>query len=174
MRRPPAARDVAVALGVLLVAQAAAVGHLRGGADPQVTPVACGDPVPGPSAAVGVDAGLRVRPDLPSGGTGSGTVVVQDDGDRPVQVVALQAVVLAGAGATVLTPPEPPRHVGLALGPRDYTEQDLALELTGCDGRPLAPGFYEVAVVVHLVRPGTAGVQRALTLRTAVVVRPAP
>ena len=172
MRRPPRVGEVAAALLAVAVAQAGAVGHLRDQPDRTVTAVRCAQAVPEPSTVLGLDAGLRVRADLPSGGTGSGTVVVQNDGTRPVEVVAVQSVVLAASGTVVLTPPEPPREVGLVLGPRDFTTQDLALELGDCDGQPLPPGFYEVAVVVHVVAAGATRVRSLLTVRRAIVVRP--
>ena len=171
---PTDPRAVGAALLALLVAQAGALGSLRDDGGPRRPTLArCGVAVPPVEDGVGLDAALRVRPDLPAGGSGSGTVVLQNNGARPLVVRATQAVLLPPSGREPASTPEPPREVELLLEPGQLTRQDLSLDLRGCGGGPVAPGFYEVAVVVDLVAHEADGrrVESLVTARRAVVVQ---
>jgi hypothetical protein len=76
-------------------------------------------------------------------------VRLENAGTRDVAVAGLQAVVVAPAASQVLGWADRVRPLGLVVRPGEFGEVPLTVHLARCpDGEALAPGWYELVVVV--------------------------
>jgi len=109
---------------------------------------------------------------LTRAGTRSGddvdvTLRMENAGRRDVVVGALQAVVVEPAGDEVVGWADPARPLGLVVRPGEFGEVALTVHLARCPGRPdsaLAPGWYELVVVVTEAHGLTRSVVRPLVV----------
>lgn len=161
----PRAPQVLVAcLLALLLGQAAALGaHSR-----DVSLARCGQDLPALDPALRLDAELSFGGELTLGRRTEVVAVLVNRGTTALDLRAAQAVVTSPAGGRPVATPPAGRPVERLLEPGQFVRQAVTLDLAPC-GAALAPGFYEVAVVVRLVVDGEQ-VER-LTTRQAAVVR---
>src|SRR6476646_4754802 len=119
MMRRAGAPQVAAALLLLLVGQGIAVGVLRSGSGSgaALPAAACGTRLPQVDRSLPLDVQLQLRTELVAGGRSSGTAVVVNRGARPIAVLTTQLVLVAPAGRTPVSPPEPPRPATGLLRP---------------------------------------------------------
>jgi len=162
---------VAAALLLVLAGQVGAVVALRGDSGGVLPPAGCGTPLPRVDRTLPLDLQLQLRAELVAGGRSSGTALVVNRGSRAIAVLTTQLVLLAPAGRTPVSPPEPPRSATGLLRPGQFLRQPVAVSVRPCGGGAVRPGFHELALVVVLQRVGGEP-RQTVTSRVAVVVRP--
>jgi hypothetical protein len=173
VRRTGAERTIAAGLALLLVWQVVAVVALHTSRPRDPGQARCGMPLPAVDRTLPVDVDVQLGGELSPGSSTAGTVVIVNRSSRAVVVLATQAVLLTPAGREPVAPPEPRRDAGRLLRPGQLMRQRLGIDVRGCRGRPVPPGFYELAVVLLLQRPADRSGVVTVSPRRAVVVRPA-
>jgi hypothetical protein len=133
---------VALALAVLLAADARAVAHLRS------EHRCAGGPL---SRSAGVDATISLAPGLRPGDDVVGSALLSNLGSRVLRVRDVAAVLVEPSGATPLTWAGGDRPQRVDLAPRSVAKVDVVLHTSRCRGQAsrLRPGFYEVTLVVR-------------------------